>query len=228
MFYKPIKYLNSRDVFSKICHSHLIVRVKICYTFHGPCLHGLPGNKPLAKLMQIQIYNVVELQIYFSCQHTPLKVGITHSPVHRVLYEMWIIFSWLVINIGSLGLSSLIIFGRYFFHPIISWHHCQCKVGLTVVNNASICMIISRYNISFNITLAKSSVKCILASRWETFHQPFLMVRIGDCPFSSVVAEACFRVLLALAWISQRNTYFYYRIIHWSSQSDILDDLSSW
>ena len=51
------------------------------------------------------------------------------------------------------------------------------------------------------------------------------MVRIGDCPFSSVVAEACYRVLFALAWISQRNTYFYYRIIHWSSQFDILDDL---
>ena len=30
-----------------------------------------------------------------------------------------------------------------------------------------------------------------------TFHQPFWqfsMVRIGDCPFLSVVAEACFRV----------------------------------
>ena len=27
----------------------LIVRVKIWYTFHGPCLHGLPGNKPLAE-----------------------------------------------------------------------------------------------------------------------------------------------------------------------------------
>ena len=154
--------------------------------------------------MQIQICNTVELQIYFSCQHTPLKLGIAHSPVSGALYEMWIIFSWL----------SLIIFGRSFFHPIISWHHCQWKVGLAVVNNASICMIclvISGNNISFKITLTKSSGKCILASRWVTFHQPFwpfLMVRIGNCPFSSVVAEACFRVLFALAWILQWNTYF--------------------
>ena len=154
--------------------------------------------------MQIQIYNTVELQIYFSCHHTPLKLGINHSPVSGVLYEMWIIFSWLV---------QFNYFCR-FFHPIIPWHHCQCKVGLTVVNNASICMIrlvISGNNISFDITLTKSSVKCILASRWVTFHQPFwpfLMVRIGDCPFLSVVAEACFRVLFTLAWISQWNTYF--------------------
>ena len=83
--------------------------------------------------MQIQIYITVNLQIYFSCQRMPLKLGITHSHFSGILYEMWIIFSWLIYYFWSLLFSSN--------NLKILWHHCQCKVDLTVVNNASICVI---------------------------------------------------------------------------------------
>ena len=40
-FYKTIKYLNSYKTFSKISHSLPTAHIKIDYTFHRPCLHGL-------------------------------------------------------------------------------------------------------------------------------------------------------------------------------------------